>query len=206
MEITTTLNAIRQFNPCSGSWKKALHFLGKTGPDDEPLALLTILESNGLDDALWSLRVLDAKYDNAMRLFACFCAKYSLDIFEKGYPEDKRPRMAIETAERYAMGHATKEEMSSASADAWDAARGAAWSAAWDAVLVATWDAARDASGDAARAASRAAVFAAGINVYLSSALAAVWAEADDTTRDHFTNEFKRMCKLEGDYGVVVTD
>lgn len=54
--ITTTLNAIRAHNPCADGWKKLLAHLGKTQPDDEPLPFATILDSNGLSDALWCCR------------------------------------------------------------------------------------------------------------------------------------------------------
>lgn len=52
----TTLAEIRAQNPCDDYWIKLLAHLGKTKADDEPLPLLTILASNGLDDALWTLR------------------------------------------------------------------------------------------------------------------------------------------------------
>jgi chemotaxis protein histidine kinase CheA len=54
--MTTTLNAIRSYRPCVTGWAKLLAYLGKTTADDEPLSLLTVLESNGLDDAVWCLR------------------------------------------------------------------------------------------------------------------------------------------------------
>jgi hypothetical protein len=54
--MTTTLNAIRSYRPCVTGWAKLLTYLNKTQPDDEPLSLLTVLESNGLDDAVWCLR------------------------------------------------------------------------------------------------------------------------------------------------------
>ena len=38
--ITTTLNAIRKYSPCTDGWKKLLAHLGKTEADDEPLPLL----------------------------------------------------------------------------------------------------------------------------------------------------------------------
>jgi sugar/nucleoside kinase (ribokinase family) len=52
----TTLNQIRSHSPCTDGWIKLLKHLGKTTADDEPLSLLTVLESNGLPDAIWCLR------------------------------------------------------------------------------------------------------------------------------------------------------
>ena len=56
--MKTTLNAIRAHSPCKDGWEKLLTHLGKTRPDDDPLDLLTVLESNGLDDAIWCLRAV----------------------------------------------------------------------------------------------------------------------------------------------------
>ena len=56
--ITTTLRKIRQHDPCKEGWHTLLSYLGKTGADDDPLPLVTILQSNGLDDALWCLRTI----------------------------------------------------------------------------------------------------------------------------------------------------
>ena len=52
---TTTLNIIRAARPCEGGWTTLLKGLSKTSGDDEPLPLLTILDINGLDDALWCI-------------------------------------------------------------------------------------------------------------------------------------------------------
>ena len=83
------------------------------------------------------IRKVDTWNDKTARLFACYCARDTLPIFEKKYPNDNRPRVAIETAERYANGEATIEELNAARAAAWaaarDAASAAAWAAAWDA-------------------------------------------------------------------------
>ena len=122
-ELTTTLSEIRKHGPCPEGWATLLASLNKASADDESLTLLSILDSNGIKDAIWALRAVDSKYDNAIRLFACFCAKYSLDIFENEFPDDKRPRQAIETAERFAYGQATKDELAAAEA----AAEAAAW-------------------------------------------------------------------------------
>jgi len=76
--------------------------------------------------------------ERTARLFACDCAEHVLYLYERDYPDDKRPRQAIETARRYASGHATKEELSAAGA----AVYGAAW-AAWHAAGAAACDAER---------------------------------------------------------------
>ena len=95
------------------------------------------------------------------RLFACDCAALVLPIYEKEYPDDKRPRKCIKVARKFAHGKATREEMTAAGDAVWAAAvdaavaavwaaaraaaRAAAWDAAWDAAWAAAWDAARDA-------------------------------------------------------------
>jgi len=182
--FTTTLRAIRAKRPCADGWSKLLSFLGKNQPDDEPVNLLTILESNGVQDMLWALQCVEhPDLERVARLMACDFAEAVLPIYEERYPNDKRPRGAIAAARRYALGKATKEEMgaaeSAARAAAEDAvetaaraasraAAGAALSdAAWAASWAAAWDAAGAAAGAAAEDAARAAQ-ALIINRYLS--------------------------------------
>ena len=151
----TTLNKIRVHHPCSDGWEKLLKHLNKTKADDEPLSFVTILESNGLDDALWCCRAAP-EYDREWRLFAVWCATQVKHLMT-----DDRSLNALVVAENFANGLST--------IDQWDAARAAAWAAAL-AVRAAAWDAAWDAAwaaGDNARAAgdnARAAAWAAGDN------------------------------------------
>ena len=155
--MRTTLNAIRDKHPCADGWKKLLANLGKTAADDEPLSLITILDSNGLDDALWCLRAVTG-HGKEIRLFAVWCARQVQHLMA-----DQRSVNALDVAERFANGDATEEELNAAraaaGAAAWDAAGDAAWDAAGDAAWVvasaAAWDAARDAARDAAGAAAR---------------------------------------------------
>jgi hypothetical protein len=56
--ITTTLNKIREHEPCVNGWVKLLIGLGKVSADDEPLPLTKVLETNGLSDALWCLKAI----------------------------------------------------------------------------------------------------------------------------------------------------
>lgn len=142
--MRTTLNAIREHNPCPDGWRKLLAHLDKTESDDEPLSLLTILDSNGIDDALWALRAVEG-YDREKRLYAVWCARQVKHLLI-----DQRSLNALEVAERFARGRATREEL----AAAW-AAAAAARDAACDAAAAAggaAWAAAA-AAGDAARAA-----------------------------------------------------
>ena len=129
--LHTTLNRIREHEPCTGGWRQLLKHLGKTEADDDLLPLSTILDSNGLDDALWCLRAVEG-CDREIRLYAVWCARHVEHLMT-----DPRSLAALDVAERYAKGMATDEELR--------AARDAAG------------DAARDAAGDAAGAAAEAA-------------------------------------------------
>jgi hypothetical protein len=122
---TTTLAAIRAASPCKDGWRKLLGALGKTSADDEPLDLLTVLDSNGLDDALWVLSC--AMPDERLaRHFWAWCAEQVLHLFESERPDDMRPRQAIAVARD---DGATAEQRDAARA----AARAAAGAAARDA-------------------------------------------------------------------------
>jgi len=199
--ITTTLNEIRQHGPCESGWKTLLRHLGKTVADDEPLTLETILDSNGLDDALWCLRVCP-QHDNLWRLYAIWCARQVDHLMQ-----DERSLTVLTVAERYARGTATDDELAAArdaSAAAWDAAwdaSAAASAAAWDASAAASVAAsaaaraaARDASA-AARTAARTASAAASAAAWDASAAArtaartAAWAAQTAILRRVFRGE-----------------
>ena len=137
--MKTTLNKIRACHPCASGWEKLLRNLGKTRADDEPLSITTILDSNGLDDALWCLRAVDG-HQREMRLFAVGCARSVQHLMN-----DPRSVAALDVAERYANGEATDADLSAARAAAGAAA---AWAAAGDAAWAAAWAAARAAAGD----------------------------------------------------------
>ena len=170
--MKTTLNKIRSHSPCADGWEKLLTHLGKTKADDEPLDLLTILDSNGLDDTIWCFRAVEG-CDKEMRLYAVWCARQVQHLMK-----DPRSIDALDVAERFANGTASNEELAAArdaaeaawaalaaardaagvaGAAAWAAAKAAAWAAgaaARDAAWAA-WAAARDAAWAAAKAAAR---------------------------------------------------
>ncbi|OZB49425.1 MAG: hypothetical protein B7X60_01300 [Polynucleobacter sp. 39-45-136] len=178
--MKTTLNQIREHRPCSGGWEKLLKHLGKTKADDEELSILTILDSNGLDDALWCLRAVEG-HDIEKRSFAVFCAKQVEHLLT-----DERSRNAIAVAERWCDGQATDDELDAAYAAANAAAHSAAYSAARAA--------ANSAAHFAARAAADAAYAAAHFAAY-SAARAAANAAANAAARSEQEAELRRICE-----------
>lgn len=132
----TTLNKISSHRPCADGWNKLLKHLGKTKADDELLPFEIILDSNGLDDALWCCRS-SPEYAREWRLFAVWCARQVQHI-----NTDPRVYAAIDAAENYANGQIDANELSAA----WSAAESAVESAAESAA----WSAARSAAGSAA--------------------------------------------------------
>lgn len=141
MTLHTTYRLLRTAKACKGRYtvfRKAATALGYRG-DNSPIPLTVALETNGLSDTLWALRATlpgeVEERDRIARLFACDCAEWVLPLFERIYPDDKRPRNAVEVARRFAVGAATDEELAAARVAvtaAWDA-EGAAWVAegAW---------------------------------------------------------------------------
>ena len=145
--IVTTLNKIRAYRPCEEGWTKLLKYLGKTSADDEPLPFSVIVESNGIDDALWCCRSAP-EYSKEWRLFAVWCARKVQHLMT-----DERSIKALDVAERHANGLASDAELYRAWAAAWksqevakNVAATCASAAAWDV----SWDTARTAVGEAA--------------------------------------------------------
>ena len=124
MTFQVTLNRIRAHSPCESGWTKLLKHLGKTQADDRPLSLLTVLESNSLDDALWCLRAVNG-HEKEIRRFACQCA---LDVIHlwNAPPIVKRYLKTGNEKLRAAAGDAA---WAAAGAAAWAAARAAAGAA-----------------------------------------------------------------------------
>ena len=178
MMLTTTLNAIRAHDPCVKGWGKLLAHLGKTGPDGEPVTLATILDSNGLDDALWALRCVTG-HNREIRHYAVWCARQVQHLMT-----DSRSLRALDVAERHADGLTTDAELAAAQAAAW----------------AATWGAAGDAAGWSAGYAARAAAWDAAWDAAWAAARAAVWTAAGDAVevaamtvaRDAQAAEFRR--------------
>jgi hypothetical protein len=70
-------------------------------------------------------------------LVACFCAEGALPLFEKKYPDDARPRKAIEAARAWARGSGDIEELNKARRNAYAYAAAAAAADAYAAAAAA---------------------------------------------------------------------
>lgn len=129
--ITTTLNRIRAHRPCGidprakplSGYQKLKTYLGPDHGPDDPVPFTAIIDSNGLDDALWCCRA-ERQYSREWRLFAVWCARRVQHLMT-----DQSSINAIDVAEQHAYGRVTDQELAAARSAARSAARDAARSA-----------------------------------------------------------------------------
>ncbi len=127
--ITTTLNAVCPYLKANWegrnyfgitkaeyerrleqNWEILRKHLGKT-EGDEQLKFSTIMEAVGLEPAYHCLHALSEEHQSFVLNFEADVAERVLPIFEKQYPDDKRPREAIQAKRDYADGKITKEKL-----------------------------------------------------------------------------------------------
>lgn len=108
--ITTTLNAIRSYSDGGDRWEALLKFFDKKESDDEPLRFSTLVKFD-IGVAFWCLRSLSGNHHAALMLLAADMAERVLPIFEKEYPNEKRPREAIAASRAFARGEISEEEL-----------------------------------------------------------------------------------------------
>jgi hypothetical protein len=136
------LETIQKLNPCQD---RLDNYKNHYNTSDFTLEEFLKLNKIAYSDKVWVITKLFTKKQNT--LWSIKCAESVLHLFENKYPEDKRPRNAIEAAKLW-----TLKQNSSAESTAWSAA----WSAAEAATAAAAWYAARYA-WSAAEAATAAA-------------------------------------------------
>jgi hypothetical protein len=190
-QLTTTLNKIREKSPCKEGWEKLLKHLEKTKADDEALLFSTIVESNGIYDALWCCRSAP-EHEKEWRLFAVWCARQVQHLMT-----DERSINAIDISERFAHGNATQEELAaardSASSAAWYVASSAAWYVARAAARAEAWDAAWDAASAVASAAASAAARDEAWTVAIAAPSSAAW---DSARAEEMASQKEQFLKI----------
>ena len=124
----TAINWLKENSAC---------YEGFTWASKECTTLAEVVATARPDWAIWVYTRPGVLDDRTLWLFACWCAEQSLVNWYKVYPEDHRPKQAIEARRGWLEGTVTDQELlaarsaaESAAESAWSAARSAAWSAA----------------------------------------------------------------------------
>ena len=147
-----TIDDVMSWGPC-----------GSVDPDDGPYnrgyvtglfagrESLTVDDVLDLDipdaDKLWVVLREPLLTEADLHELACRLAEEVLPIFERAYPNDNRPRLAIEAKRKWLKGEITDDELAAAEA----AARAASWTSEWATV----WATAEDEAWAAAEVAAR---------------------------------------------------
>lgn len=137
---------VREFCDRHDACHDARDWADDTGWLDRPMA--DLWASGALRPAwqLWAFTRRGVATDRDLRLFACRCVRETPLADGRRVWDmltDPLSRAAVEAAERFARGDATRDELAAARDAAWAAARDAAWSAAWNAAWAAAGDAQR---------------------------------------------------------------
>jgi hypothetical protein len=168
MKISTAI--LEDLNACASGF---VRFKTAHGDNEIMFSDCVKSESNTISDCLWFVRKQSLNDDRKkdLQFLAIEFAERVLPIFEARYPDDNRPRTAIETAKLYLSGESTlyalKEARTATFAAAANAAACAAYAAAAAAAAAAYAAAdAADPDADAADAAAVAAAAAANAAAY----------------------------------------
>ena len=94
---TVSLKSILVHIPCSSGIASFKTKFGHLDPDT-PIPLLACLESNSVQDVIWALRAVHQDISAVIPLIAADFAESVLHLFEEKFPNDDRPRKAIEAA------------------------------------------------------------------------------------------------------------
>jgi hypothetical protein len=170
MKITE--EEIKALNPCTSGWGWYLK-----NQEDDLLKLLLNANKNNPSDARWLFTTLMNKKQCIE--IAIFSAKEVLHIFEGKYPEDKRPRKAIEAAENYLQDPSEENKKAAADAAAAAEASAASYAASAAEAAASAYAAAAYAAADAASAAEASAAEASAASAYAAADAADAASYAD---------------------------
>jgi hypothetical protein len=101
--MKTTLNRIKQFNPCDYGWEKLKTYLGPNFPIDREFPVSEAVKSNGISHTFWLLRrIMEPEALKKLSVeFAGDCAERVLPVYEATYPDNLDPREALEAARKW---------------------------------------------------------------------------------------------------------
>ena len=145
--IKVTRELLRRANSCYGA-ERENELIPVKGLTIREVAALKI----PIDDKIFAICYASNAPDNALREFACWCARNALNAERKaGREPDPRSWTAVDVAERYARGEASQAELEAAWDAAYEDAFGAASNAASNAAYSAAFYAAYSTPSDSAR-------------------------------------------------------
>lgn len=175
--ITITLQKIRDKSPRAGDWAAVLGAHKHHGMDTE-FPLISVINSNDLDDALWCLGCLP-EHDSLWRKYAVWCCRQVAPLLT-----DVRSLNALSIAWQHSNGEANDADLTLANLSARAAACSPSRTPGYCAARAAAYGTTRPDAGDAARFAACAAARAAKWNAIqmMASDTAgdAAWAAARD--------------------------
>ena len=93
--ITTTINELKLYVMWPEFWDTLLSHLKINYGDDTPISIQSIIENNGIADALYILGRHSEHSKKLCLAYAADCAEHVLPIWVKIYPRDDRPVLAI---------------------------------------------------------------------------------------------------------------
>lgn len=97
MNCVTSYGKIRSFAPCKVAWKKLLKGTNPERKMDKQISLLEILDSNGVEDAIWALQCWS--FPEYHLLIVDILRRILLPYWTAVYPEDDRLASAIQAIE-----------------------------------------------------------------------------------------------------------
>lgn len=183
--INVTLNQIRKAGPCPDGWIKALKANGGVNADmDKPFPLVSILDSNDLDDILWVISNVTELFDynEIWRKFACFCAMQNIKKIEKFCSRDNYNLIIqwIETKDPYLRESANRAANIAANNAVNRATNLASWYAAKSVICATAWSVAESVSSGAEYAA-------------LAAATSSAWATDESTAGTDQENKLREL-------------
>ena len=137
MKKKFTVQDILDFNPCSSYTEERITELFKQVGCKKYVTVDKLFKANiPHNDFLWLILRPEFIPETQLHQIAIWCfERIAQPIWEKYYPDDKRPQEAIRIKKLWLKGKSTIEELAAArdaaGAAAWDAARDAARAAAW---------------------------------------------------------------------------
>jgi len=138
---------LKSLKPCEDRWRNYLtHYSDFEG---EIIDFLTLNELS-VEDKMWVCLRLETLPLNVIQEFGFRCAEKVLSNFESKFPDDNRPREAIQIARKVVQKLLPESDVSRAASIAWSAEMRSAWSAsgaarsAAESVWSAVWSASQD--------------------------------------------------------------